>query len=414
MKFFIRMAWRNVFTNWRRSLLTGGSIAAGLAGLIFIWACVEGTNEQMINGYVDNLTGHLQVHRRGFYKDRDIYFALDDPRSIMAQLSRFPGISGLAERIEGKVFLLFRERSTDAVLIGVEPSEEVKVTNLWKSVKMGRYLQTSDTSAIVLGQDMSRQLKANLGDQIAVVTQAADGSVGAARYKVVGIYSPRGSDAFGSNYAFVNLNAARDLFALWGRSTGIVIRANNRYTAYFLLNLIINMLGTRDFEVMDWWQLVPDLVNSYNMRKVFAYLTLLTVFLIVASGITNTILMSVTERMREFGIMMALGTRGYQIIIIIILESLLLGAISIVVGGIIGAGIVSIFNITGISFNPYARYLESGALYFPLVVYPLLTFQRLCILSAMVLLVSVLAAVYPAIKASRLRPIAAIRQVETI
>ncbi len=414
MKLFLRMAWRNVLRNWRRSLLTVGSIAVGLAGLIFIWACVEGTNEHMISSSVDNLTGHLQVHRRGFYKDRNLYFALDDPRGIMARLSRFRGISGMAERIEGKVFLLFQERSTAAVLIGIEPSEEAKVTSLWKAVSVGRYLQTSDTSAILIGKIMSRQLKANLGDEISVITQAADGSIGAARYKVVGIYSSAGSDGLSLKYAFINLNAARDLFSLWGRSTGIVIKAKNRIMVPFLLNAVINTLGSQDVEVMDWWQLAPDLVNSYNMRQVFAYLTLLTVFLIVASGITNTILMSVTERMREFGIMMALGTRGYQIIIIIMLESLFLGAVSIILGGAVGSAVVSICAINGISFTHYANYLEAGDMSFPLVVYPLLTFERLFVLSAIVLLVSVLAAVYPAIKAARLKPIAAIRQVETI
>jgi ABC-type lipoprotein release transport system permease subunit len=320
----------------------------------------------------------------------------------------------VAERIEGKVFLSYKEKSAGAVLIGIEPSKEVMVTNLWKAVKAGRYLQATDASAMVLGEAMRKRLGVNLGDEIAVITQAADGSMGAAKYKVVGIYDT-GTNSFEWGYVFIPLPAARDLFALWGRSNEIVIKVKNRSSAPGIKIALAKVLTPHKIAVLDWWQLVPELIGGYNLRRAVLYLVLLTVFLIVANGITNTILMSVAERTREFGVLMALGTSGGQIVILVVLEAFFVGLAGILSGGILGLAVISVINLTGINFTSYAEYLASGGgPAFPLVIYPVFTLRRFYLLSGMVLLVSVLAAIYPAVKAARLKPARAISQMETI
>ena len=413
MRTFFKIAWRNVLRNWRRSLLTLLVIAVGLAGLIFAWALADGTAEQLIGNYTDYLTGHVQIQKKGFQKEMSIFLALDNPREIIAKISQDPEIKSFTERIAGRAFISFGEKSVGMVLVGVDPSSEVRVTNVWQAMIAGRYLEPKDRASMVLGKAMSIRLGANLGDKVAVITQAADGSLGAASYKVVGIYST-GTGAFGGTYAFITLPAARDLFALEGRSTAIVIKAENLKAVSYLKSSLRTMFNPQKIEVLDWGQITPELLRTFKVREAVAYMVLLIVFLIVASGILNTILMSITERTREFGVMMALGTRGYQVIILIILESFLLGMAGILGGSILGSAVVSILNITGIDLIRFVKYLGTGTPAIPSIVYPIITIERLFILAAMVLLVAVLAAFYPAVKAAALKPAPAIRQMETI
>jgi len=413
MKAFFKIARRNVFRNWRRSLLTLLVITIGLAGLIFTWASADGSAEQMVGNYTDYLTGHVQIQKKGFQKEMSIFLALDNPREIIAKISRDPEIKNFTERIAGRAFISLGEKSIGMVLVGVDPSSEVRVTNIWQAMIAGRYLEPKDRASMVLGKAMSIRLGANLGDKVAVITQAADGSLGAASYKVVGIYNT-GTGAFEGTHAFITLPAARSLFALEGRSTAIVLKAKNWKQATHLKSSLQTMFDPQKVEVLDWGQIIPELLRSFKTREAFANLVLLNVFLIVASGILNTILMAVVERRREFGILMALGTRGYQIVTMVILESVLLGVAGIIGGTVLGGAVVLILDMTGLDFSRYAKFLETGTLVAPSIIYPIITAERLFILAAMVLMVVVLAAFYPAVKAAGLKPAPAIRQMETI
>jgi len=413
MKVFFKIAWRNVFRNWRRSLLTLLVIAVGLAGLIFTWALADGSAEQSIGNYTDYLTGHVQIQKKGFQKEMSIFLALDNPREVIAKISQDPEIKNFTERIAGRAFISLGEKSAGMVLVGVDPSSEVRVVNMWKAVIAGRYLEPKDRAAMVLGKAMSIRLGANLGDKVAVITQAADGSLGAASYKVVGIYNT-GSGAFEGTYAFVTLPAARDLFALEGRSTAIVIKAENLKAVSYLKSSLQARFDPQKVEVLDWGQIIPELLRSIKVREAVANLVLLNVFLIVASGILNTILMAVVERRREFGILMALGTRGYQIVVMVIMESVLLGMFGVLSGSALGGAVVLILDMTGFDLSRFAKYLGTGTPAIPSIIYPIITIERLFILAAMVLVVAVLAAFYPAVKAAALKPAPAIRQMETI
>src|SRR3989338_4058340 len=251
MKSFIRIAWRNIFRNWRRSIFTIAAISVGLAALIFIWGFMYGTNEQMIDNSTSYLSGHLQIHKKGFHKDMSIFFALDNPQAVLSKLPALKEIKNYAQRIEGQALFSAGEKPAGAVLVGVEPEKEIKVTTLWQAVKTGRYLEPADTSAIVIGSAFAPPLKIFLGGEGAVLTQAADGSLGAAKYKVVGIYST-GTDTFDGVYAFITLPAAHDLYALWERATGIVMTAQNRSVVPRLKNSLAKEFDPQRFEVLDW------------------------------------------------------------------------------------------------------------------------------------------------------------------
>jgi ABC-type lipoprotein release transport system permease subunit len=412
MRAFVIIAWRNVWRKWRRSLLTAAVISIGFAALIFIWGISDGVNETMLENYTSNLVSHIQIHKKGFLPDMKIFLALDDPDKLVSGIASMREIEGATERIESNVFLSFGDRTARAILIGVDPSREAVTTSLWKAIRSGRYLEPCDTAAIIVGQAFADRLQVPLGGAISVISQAADGSIGAAKYKLVGVYNT-GTGAFEKNYVFTTLAAARDLFSLGNRSTCIAIRTSDRHVAAQLMNKLAGKVDLTKNEISDWWQIVPELRMSYNLREAMVHFLLIMTFLIVAASIFNTILISVIERTAEFGVIMALGTKPRQIVILVLLESLILGLVGVVGGLIVGNSIIALLQRTGLDLTAYIAITQATPA-IPSVIYPVLKISRVFFTAALLLIFSLLAAFYPAIYTIRLKPAEAIRQRGTV
>lgn len=410
MKTFIKIAWRNIFRNWRRSFFTILAIAMGLGALIFIWAFVDGTNQQEISTYTSFLSGHIQIHKTGFQSELSVFRALDNPSALLAEIAPNEKIEGFSERIEQRVLLSFADKTSGAILLGIDPEKESKITTLWKMMEHGRFLGPTDQSGIIVGKDLADRFNLSLGSDVSVLAQAADGSLGAERYKVIGIYHS-GVDTIDNVYVFLTLPAAQDLFALWGRATGIVIKAKSIGSVPKLQSLFSKKLGP-EYEVLDWKKIIPELETSIILHEVEATIILVIVFLIVTIGILNTIMMTVVERVREFGLMMALGTTGLQIILLVIIESFLLAIAGITLGGVSGSAITLIFGRRGIDLTKYMEFLQASPKT-PDIIYPVLRSDRIILLIGFVLSVTLIAAIYPAVKAARYRPVVALRTTET-
>jgi len=411
VKTFIKIAWRNIFRNWRRSFFAILAIATGLGALIFVWAFVDGTNQQEVSTYTSFLSGHIQIHKTGFQRELSVFRALDNPSAILSEIAHQENIEEFSERIEQRVLLSFADKTSGAILMGVDPEKESKITTLWKMMEHGRFLGPADQSGIVVGKDLAERFNLSLGSEVSVLAQAADGSLGAAKFKVIGIYHS-GIDTIDRVYVFVTLPAAQDLFALWGRATGIVIKAKKIESVTNLQSSLSKELG-QGIEVLDWRKIIPELETSVILHEVEATIILAIVFLIVAIGILNTVLMSVVERVREFGIMMALGTANLQITMLVVMEAFLLGTVGVILGGVGGLIVTSILGKRGIDLTSYMEFLQASPRT-PDIIYPILRLDRIILLAGLVLMVTIFASIYPAVKAARYQPVVAIRTGETV
>ncbi|MBI3507739.1 MAG: ABC transporter permease, partial [Proteobacteria bacterium] len=334
--------------------------------------------------------------------------AFDGPEGIAARVSAQPGVVAVAPRIEGEALASGPEKTRGVLVVGVDPARENGITTLARAVKTGSYLDAAEPNGILLGDRVAEILRVAVGEEVTLVTQAADGSIGAGRYRVRGIYDS-GIDMIDSAYVFLTLPAAQSLYALEGRVTTLAVRLDELGAVPGTSAALSGKLGAT-FEVLGWQKLLPRLADNVAFHELFTYIILFVVFVVVTLGIANTILMGVMERIREFGVMMALGTAPGQIARVVLYEAALLGLAGIAAGNAIGLGIVEYFSRRGIDLGQYAQAVQmmpglTG------IVYPRARADHLLFLSALLLATTVAASLYPAWKAAGFTPVEAIRGV---
>lgn len=403
---FLKLAARGLLRNPRRSSITLAAVTIGLAGLVFLWAYVEGMNRQMVGNITGYLTGHLQLHEQGYHDDPTLDLAFDRSSKLLTALNAQPLISGVAPRVEGVALASGAEKTRGVLVMGIDPVRERAITTLSQTVEMGSYLDAADPKGIVVGKQIAKVLQVALDEEVTLVTQASDGSIGAGRYRVRGIYDT-GIDLIDGAYIFMTLPAAQELYSLGNRVTTMVVRLQDIAAVPRATRVLQAAAGDR-FEVLEWQKLMPSLADNVALHRLFAYIILAVVFVVITLGVANTILMGVMERIREFGVAMALGTAATQILRVVLYEALLLGVTGVVIGGVLGSALVGYFGAHGIHLEQYAQAVQSmpgltGT------VYPYISGGQLLLLSALLLATTVIASLYPAWKAAGFTPIEAIR-----
>jgi len=406
----LRLAWRNVLRNVRRSMITVVAITVGLSSLVFLWGLIDGMNEQMIENSTSYLTGHLKVHGKGYHDDKKLHRAIADDPTVRGMILKDNKVKALSTRIEGKAMLSGSNTSRGVMVVGIDPEKEIKITTIYKTIIAGRYLRPDDTDGILIGHKMAKVLGTKPGEEAVLITQAADGSIGAGRYRIIGIFDT-GIDAIDTNYTFLTLGAARDLYAMWGRATAWAVRLNQRQDSEQFEETLANKLGS-DYQVLGWRKLLPSVVQAVLFHEAMTYIILGIMFVVVGVGIANTILMAVMERTREFGVMMALGTSRLQIVGLVILESMLLGIAGIIMGNIFGLGVDFYLASTGLNLEQFTAALESMP-GLSAVVYPVSRWDHVTVLSAIVFFISIIPALYPAWRAASVEPVEAIRGIRS-
>ncbi len=404
----LKLACRNLWRNKRRSSIMLTAITVGLAALIFVWGFIDGMNEQTIENSTTYLTGHIKIHKTGFHNDKALYLTLPQNTAMQQRLLKNAHVLAITPRIEDQAMLSGADEARGVKVIGVDPLLEPKVTTIAKAISNGRYLLSSDTNTIVLGDKLAERTGLKVGDDAVLVTQARDGSLAADRYQVVGLFDS-GIDIIDASHVFIPLTAAQELYSLWGQITAWALRIDNRQHADEIAQKIKTEIGS-GFEVLGWKQLLPEMVQMIRFHEVISYIVVFIVIVIVAVGVTNTILMAVKERTHEFGIMLALGTSQSQVIQLVLLESFILGIIGLLAGNLIGLSITHYFSNTGIDLTEYTLAMEtmpglSGN------VYPLIRLDHVLLVSVVTFAISVLPALYPAWQVSRLQPVEAIHGV---
>ncbi len=402
----LKLAYRNLWRNKRRSLIMLAAITVGLAALIFVWGFIDGMNEQTIENSTTYLTGHIKIHKTGFHKDKALYSTLPYNQALQQRLSKNADVVAITPRIEDQAMISGADEARGVKVIGVDPVLEPKVTTIARAIIDGRYLQATDKNTIVLGDKLAERAGLKVGGDAVLITQARDGSLAADRFKVVGIFDS-GIDIIDASHVFIPLSAAQELYSLWGQITTWALRIDNRQHADEIAHQLKTELGS-GFEVLGWKKLLPEMVQMIRFHEVISYIVVFIVIVIVAVGVTNTILMAVKERTHEFGIMLALGTSQFQIIQLLLLESFILGVIGLLTGNTLGLSITHYFSIAGIDLTEYTQAMEtmpglSGT------VFPLIRLDHALFVSVVTFAISVLPALYPAWQVARLQPVEAIQ-----
>lgn len=406
MKTFMKIAWRNITRNRRRSFITIGAVGFGLGALIFILAFVYGAHGQMVENYTSLMTGHIQIHRQGFHQQKKLELNIAQPDALLNRLKEISSVQAAALRIKAVGLISSAESSAGVMVLGVFPEEEKNVNTIHKRLRTGTFLDKDNPDDIILGAGLAKNLNVTVGDKVVIMSQALDGSIAAGAYHIKGIFDT-GTDEVDQGLALINHAAAQELFVMPEATSEIVLRLHPSLDAQIVAGQIQKNLSQPDLEVLSWQKIAPSFQQWIEFDNAFIWIIVGVVMIVVAIGILNTVLMGVLERTREFGILLALGTKPKEIVAIVGWESFFLGTIGSVMGTALGVGLTGFFSKAGINLTIFTKALNS--FYIDAVVYPQLNVPDMTISLILVLTTSLVVSIYPAWHAAHLKPMEAIR-----
>ena len=411
MSMLFKMAWRNVWRQKRRSGITIAAMSFGVALSLACLAWMDGIFQNGFDLMVRQTTGHVQLHQKNYAKHHALYDSM--PQALAQQVKKLSALKSSSARAFGASLLAAGDEAGGAQLIGVNPQDEARTSSIDKKVIHGNWLSPTGSREIVLGDGLAKSLKVKVGASIVAVTQAADGSMGNELYKLVGVVKT-GSVTRDRAGAFIHLNELQELMVLPGQIHEISLVAEREDDIDKLLqeskNLIKNNRLSDKVIARSWDRINPMAKQMIDFQDAFLFVMLLLVFAVTSLGILNTMLMSVFERGREFGVLRAIGVKGRQIVSIVVIESLSLALVSAVLGtglglvldaylvfyGIDLSAFMGAFSWAGVSFDPHMYgYVRSFPVYVTVVG---------------LIVVAVLSSLWPAMRAARLDPVVAMRE----
>ena len=398
----IRMAWRNVWRNKRRTLIALFAIALGLVFLAFIDGAIAGFQQAIFGNAVRLYGGNVQVHAPGYQEKskRLPLLALTDAESVVQAARAQPQVVAASRRINTGGFVSSREASMPVVITGIEPEEEAPVGLLARNIAQGRYLATDDQDVILIGQAMAIRLKVDVGDRIRLMGRATHEQMRRRTMTVAGIYD-LGLSEVEKRMVYVSLVEAQTLFDLRGRATEVVVALESvGQEGVVTAEMQAALPG---YEVASWEKLNPEMKQSLDVDKLVMNIFGLVVLLIAGVGILNLMLMAVFERTREIGLLAAMGLKRREILGLFFLEGVLIGLLGALVGCALGGLVVSAVGQVGIEFSVASELGEMMALLGDRL-YPKLQMNLLIGRALTVAVIAVLASLYPAWQASWREP----------
>jgi len=412
MSIDVKMAGRNIWRNPRRSILTISAIAFASVLLLFMLSWQFGSYDTMINSAVKIHTGHLQVQARGYKDKRAMRLVVPDPAAVSGILDKTPGVDAYTFRANAFSLASSKERTYGIIVVGIDPVREAKVSTLRKLIRQGNYLSEGDSDQALVGELLARNLQVSLGDELVVLGQGRDGSIAATMVKVKGIYSS-GQDEFDRSSIYIPLKNFQDVYGMHGAVHEVVVLGKSLEDVSEIKKAVaagIKKMDKRHHLVaLDWMELMPGLIQGIQMDLVSGLIFYFILIVVVAFSILNTFLMCIFERTREFGVLVAIGTTPGRLTKLLLIESTAMTMVGIVIGIIAGSLITWYFQVHGIVISGTSELLSQYGM--PERMFPQLSLLSVSIGPGAVLVITLLTALYPALKVRRLRPVEAMTAV---
>ena len=412
MSIEVKIAWRNIWRNPRRSILTISAIAFACLLLVFMLSWQFGSYATMINSAVKIHTGHLQVQARGYKAKKSIRLVVPNPAAVGSVLDNTPGVATYTFRANAFSLASSEERTYGIIVVGIEPAREAGVSTLKELIRQGSYLSEDDTNEALVGELLAKNLHIGLGDEVVLLGQGRDGTIAATVVKVKGIYTS-GQDEFDRSSLQISLKNFQEVYTMQGAVHEVVALCRSLDevpdTKKAVAATIEKMDKNQQLVALDWMDLMPGLIQGIQMDLVGGLIFYFILIVVVAFSILNTFLMSVLERTREFGVLMAIGTTPRRLTKLLLIESTTMTMVGIVIGIIAGSLITWYFQVHGIIISGTSEFMSQFGI--PERMYPQLSLLSISIGPGAVLIITLMTALYPALKVRRLRPVEAMTAV---
>lgn len=405
---FFKIAARNIRANKKRSIITVILLTLTTAMLVFSSAWMDGSHSRMLESSVEIYPGYIQITNKDFRENPSLENLIFDAESVANALNRSAGIDTAAPRFESFVLFSSENKAVAGMFTGIEPEKEAKLSRLKSSLKKGSYLQADDGAQLYLGSELAKRLKVKVGDELAFVGTGADYSFAADTLTVKGIFKT-GLYDFDASASFVPKAYFDEVMVAQNYASHFIALPARPEESESLAFTLSRELGP-EYQVASWQQTMAGLVQGMKIDSIFGYITLAIIFLVIFFVVMIYTLLAVHGRVREIGILRAVGTRPGQVLWMLLLESIMLGIVSVLLGGLIGGSFAYYFNINPITFSGYEEQFKQyglAATSMPTAFAPLVILRDMLVMFVL----SVASTLYPIFKVNAYRPIEAIHHV---
>lgn len=402
----IKLAFRNCLRNKRRTFLAGLAIGIGLAGLIFVDALYIGMSENMIKTATSTFIGDGRITHKDFTETFDPRYFVKDIDNIKKSLKKEEVLETFSLRVASFAMINSAANSSSVILYGIDAPLEKRTSKIYKAMAGGNYLNPENPYSIIIGKKLAEKLEVEPGDRLVITTSGTKTEqITQAMFMLEGIYN-FGMREMDSSFAFVNINEAQKLLELGSNISEITLKFHNLKTAEDK-SLPFWSKYSEDTNIAQGWdEIFSELKTVMEMTDFSMFIVGAILFGIVALSIINTLFMALYERMFEFGVMRALGTRPFTMAIMIISEACVLALISIIIGTLIGFGVSYFFSLRGLDYTG----IEFSGVTILEPIYTVISFNQYVKYPLWVFLFAVIASIYPAVYAARIKPVKALKR----
>jgi len=398
-----RLSWRYLWRNHRRTLIMLLAISVGVWAMIFMTALMRGMVDQMIEDGIDALPGLVQVHHPAYRDDPNISNSLPPPGpDLRAALGR-PPVEAWAPRIKLPAMISSERNSRGVMLLGVDPGPEVALGFDLSSIVQGRFLESPDDQGLVVGRRMLERLETDLGKRVVIMSQDPENNIADRGFRIVGVFEGKLS-AQEDNLVYAAIGTTQSFLGMARQLSEIAVTGGDYRDVGALRDAVSMAVGERG-EVLSWTELDSYLGMMLGVMDGFVLVWIVVIFLALSFGLVNTLMMAVFERIREIGLMQALGMKPIAILYQVLLESLMLLTLGLLLGNALA--VATVFPIRdGIDLSAVAEGFEMMGVSSTL--YPSLKAKDLVMANAVVIVLGILTSLIPAWRASQYRPVEAI------
>ncbi len=402
------LAWRNIWRNPRRTAVILTAVIIGVWSMVFLGALMRGIVQGMIQNGIKTLTGHVQIHQAKYLQDPSVAHRIQDLSRIKPVIEReLPPGSILSCRVRVSAVANNARHNGGVTLVGIDPRQEARASFIGGGVTQGRYLNPDDTAGILIGRALAKRFETGLGRKLILMAQDTEGGIASRAFRIRGIFQAE-MEATEKNFVFVTRSAAQKMLAMTDAVSEIAVVLPAHDLAAPVARRLQRRLVGRDIVVTTWRQALPLLTSYLELYDNFILIWFVVVFVAMGFGIVNTTLMAVFERMREFGLLKALGMRPRRIVRGILTESFFILVCGLALGDVLGLASSWVFAIKGIDLSAMAQGVEFAGM--SRVIFPMVKAVDLLNANLVVLVLGLLVSLYPALRAARFTPVEAMRQ----
>lgn len=408
----LRLAWRNLGRHKTRTLIMTSAVALTYALMLVSLGIADNAHERMLEEATKAAGGDVLIHARGYWAARASDAVMSDVDPILDRSAQVEGVSDVIPRVLINGLVTTSAGARPVFLQGIDPARELPLRDLGEDIKLGTLLEGPQTDPLILGSRIVDDLEIEIGDRVVLTASQPDGEITRALFHLSGVIET-GAREVDEIIGFTSIAAARKAIGMDGELTQIGLVIDDPDNADEVADSVRVALGADDagLEVLSWGQAVPEMVGFVELDDELGYVYIAVIFIVVLFSITNTFLMAVMERVRELGLLSALGLRGQRIGRLLLTETVLMTVMAMAVGFLIGYAGHLAASHWGISLAIYGiDELEvSGIDFADMVMYSTLNPTKWIVASVLVAFATVASAVYPAWRASHLAPAEAMR-----